>query len=148
MEEEEKKPKIMIVEARFYPELSDMLVEGAEAVIREHKFEPHTVTVPGVLEIPLAIKHSVEGPYEAFVALGVVIRGETSHYDIVSNESARGLMDLGIRERLFIGNGIVTVENEAQARERCDPNRMNKGGAAAQAAYELLKFRHHFQKKT
>ena len=98
--------------------------------------------MPGVLEIPPAIIFAMDtGQYDAFVALGVVIRGETTHYDTVCAESARGLMDIGIQHSLAIGNGIQTVENEAQAWARCDKNDKNKGGGAALAALTLLTIR-------
>jgi len=100
------------------------------------------LVVPGALEIPPAIAMAATGgQYEAFVALGCVIRGETTHYELVSGESCRGIMDLGVRERLAIGNGILTVENEAQALERAEPAHQDKGGGAAAAALALLVWR-------
>jgi 6,7-dimethyl-8-ribityllumazine synthase len=102
--------------------------------------------VPGVLEVPVAIKYAAEtGAYDGYVALGVVIRGETSHYDIVCGESARGLMELGIKDKLAIGNGIQTVEDEAQAWARCRMSEKNKGGGAALAALSLLNLRDAWQ---
>ena len=136
--------RLLIVEARFYDHLNDLLIEGAtEAAVAEgHKVE--VVTVPGALEIPAAIALAAEtGRYDAFVALGVVIRGETSHFEIVSNESARGIMALTL-DGLAIGNGILTVENEAQALARARPSEKNKGGEAAKAALAMLKLKERF----
>jgi len=136
------KKKILIVEARFYEALTDALVYGAVAEIDAAGYAYDRIAVPGVLEIPPAIGFAMDtGQYDAFVALGVVIRGETTHYDTVCAESARGLMDIGIQHRLAIGNGIQTVENEAQAWARCDKNDKNKGGGAALAALTLLTIR-------
>jgi len=132
--------RVLIVEARYHAAINDMLVEGARGVLAGAGAELETVTVPGALEIPPAIALAA-GRYDAFVALGCVIRGETLHYELVAGESARGLMDLGIHQRLCIGNGILTVENEAQAIERADPARQDKGGHAALAALSLLHFR-------
>ncbi|MGB1966082.1 MAG: 6,7-dimethyl-8-ribityllumazine synthase [Candidatus Micropelagos thuwalensis] len=136
------KKKILIVEARFYEALTDALVDGAVAEIDAAGHTYERIAVPGVLEIPPAIIFAMDtGQYDAFVALGVVIRGETTHYDTVCAESARGLMDIGIKHSLAIGNGIQTVENEAQAWARCDKNDKNKGGGAALAALTLLTIR-------
>ena len=133
--------KILIIEARFYADMSDALAQGAVAVLVAAKQDYERVAVPGVLEVPVAINYAASsGDYAAYVALGVVIRGETTHYELVCNESARGLMDLGIKG-LAIGNGIQTVENAAQAWARCKPDDKNKGGAAAQAALRLLALR-------
>lgn len=130
--------KILIVEARFYDHLNDLLLVGARSVI-EAAGRPHeTITVPGALEIPGAVALAAEsGGYNAFVALGVVIRGETYHFEIVAGESARGLMALSM-DGLAIGNGILTTENEAQAFVRADPAQLDKGGAAAAAALAML----------
>lgn len=134
--------KILIVEARFYDELADALAEGAVAALQAAGYAYERVAVPGVLEVPVAIKYAAEtGDYDGYVALGVVIRGETTHYDIVCNESARGLMELGIKDGLAIGNGIQTVENEAQAWARCRMSEKDKGGGAAKAALALLDLR-------
>lgn len=136
------KKKILIVEARFYEALTDALVDGAVAEIDAAGYTYKRIAVPGVLEIPPAIRFAMDtGQYDAFVALGVVIRGETTHYDTVCAESARGLTDIGIQHCLAIGNGIQTVENEAQAWARCDKNEKNKGGEAALAALALLTIR-------
>ena len=130
--------RILIVEARFYPHLNDMLLEGARAAIEAAGNEHETITVPGALEIPGAIALAAKsGRYCGFVALGVVIRGETYHFEVVSNESARALMDLSL-EGYAIGNGILTVENEAQAIYRADPAQANKGGGAAKAALDMV----------
>ena len=130
--------RILIVEARFYPHLSDMLLAGARAVIEAAGNDHETITVPGALEIPGAIALAAKsGRYCGFVALGVVIRGETYHFEVVSNESARALMDLSL-EGYAIGNGILTVENEAQAIVRADPAQLDKGGGAAKAALDMV----------
>jgi len=111
--------RILIVEARFYAHLNDLLLDGALAVIKEAGYLHEVVTVPGALEIPGAVALAAEtGRYDAFVALGVVIRGETYHFEIVANESARGLMELAVHRGLCIGNGILTVENETVQRRR------------------------------
>ena len=131
----------LLVEARFYPHLSDMLLEGARAAIEAAGHRHETLTVPGALELPGAIALAARsGRFCAFVALGVVIRGETYHFELVSNESVRGIMDLTL-QGYAIGNGILTVENEAQAIERCDQKRLDKGGAAARAALALYELR-------
>lgn len=134
----------LIVEARFYPHLNDMLLAGARRAIEEAGHKHETLTVPGALEVPGAIALMARsGRYCAFVGLGVVIRGETYHFEIVSNESARGLMDLTL-QGYAIGNGILTVENEAQAVARCDPDQLDKGGGAAKAALALYDLRAKF----
>lgn len=130
--------KFLIVEARFYDHLNDQLIAGAKAALEEAGHLADVLTVPGALEIPAAVSMAAEsGRYDGFVAIGVVIRGETYHFEIVSNESARGLMALTM-DGIAIGNGILTVENEAQALERADPARKNKGGEAARAAIRML----------
>ncbi len=132
---------ILIVEARFYDHLNDMLVTGARAAIEAAGHTHDTVTVPGALEVPGAIALAADSDrYDAFVALGVVIRGETYHFEIVSNESARGIMALTL-DGLAIGNGILTTENEAQAIVRADPAQLDKGGGAASAALVMLALR-------
>jgi 6,7-dimethyl-8-ribityllumazine synthase len=134
----------LLVEARFYPHLNDMLLTGARRAIEAVGHKHETLTVPGALEIPGAIALAARsGRFCAFVGLGVVIRGETYHFEIVSNESARGIMDLTL-QGYAIGNGILTVENEAQATERCDPARLDKGGAAATAALALFELRENY----
>ncbi len=136
--------RILIVEARFYEHLNDLLLAGARAAIEAAGHEHETVTVPGALEVPAAIMLGEEtGNFDAFVALGVVIRGETYHFEIVSNESARGIMALTL-DGLAIGNGILTVENEAQALARARPNDKDKGGEAARAAIAMLELKSRF----
>ncbi len=133
---------ILIVEARFYAHLNDLLLEGARAALAGHEVD--VVTVPGALEIPGAIALAAEsGGYDAFVALGVVIRGETYHFEIVAGESARALMALTL-DGLAIGNGILTVEDEAQALTRARPNEKDKGGEAAKAALTMLALKDRF----
>lgn len=130
--------RILIVEARFYPHLNDMLLDGARNAITAAGHEHETITVPGALEIPGAIALAAKsGRYCGFVALGIIIRGETYHFEVVSNESARGLMDLTM-QGFLIGNGILTVEDEAQAILRADPAQADKGGGAAKAALALV----------
>ena len=136
--------KILIVEARFYDHLNDLLLEGARAAIEEAGHRHETITVPGALEIPGAIALASESDdFDAFVALGVVIRGETYHFEIVAGESARGLMALSM-DGVAIGNGILTVENEAQALTRARPDEKDKGGEAAKAALAMMALRERF----
>jgi 6,7-dimethyl-8-ribityllumazine synthase len=131
--------KILIVEARFYSELADALLAGATSALESFGAEVEVVTVPGALEIPGAIAMAAEwGDFDGFVALGCVIRGETHHFDIVANESARGIMDLTVKRRLAIGNGILTVEDEDQAWARADAAKGDKGGGAARACIDML----------
>ena len=135
---------ILIVEARFYPHLNDMLLEGARNAIEAAGHKHETITVPGALELPAAISLAAKsGRFCAFVALGVVIRGETYHFEIVSEESARALMDLTL-DGFAIGNGVLTVENEGQAIARADPNQGDKGGHAARAALSLFELREKY----
>jgi 6,7-dimethyl-8-ribityllumazine synthase len=135
---------ILIVEARFYPHLNDMLLEGARAAIETAGHKHETITVPGALELPAAIALAAKsGRFCAFVALGVVIRGETYHFEIVSEESARALMDLTV-DGFAIGNGVLTVENEEQAIVRADPKQGDKGGHAARAALSLYDLREKY----
>jgi 6,7-dimethyl-8-ribityllumazine synthase len=136
--------KFLIVEARFYDHLNDMLVSGAKAALKAAGHQAEVITVPGALEIPGAIALAEQsGDYEGFVAIGVVIRGETYHFEIVAGESARGIMALTM-DGIAIGNGILTVENEAQALERADPKQKDKGGEAAKAAIALLALKEKF----
>ncbi len=136
--------KLLIVEARFYDRLNDLLLQGARAALDEAGHSHETVTVPGALEIPAAISLAAEsGRYDGFVALGVVIRGETYHFEIVAGESARGIMALTM-DGLAIGNGILTVENEAQALARANPGDKNKGGEAALAALTMITLKERF----
>jgi 6,7-dimethyl-8-ribityllumazine synthase len=134
----------LLVEARFYPRLNDMLLAGARRAIQAAGHKHEVLTVPGALEVPGAIALAARsGRFCAFVGLGVVIRGETYHFEIVSNESARGLMDLTL-EGYAVGNGILTVENEAQAVVRCDPAQLDKGGGAAKAALAMYELRQKY----
>lgn len=136
--------RILIVEARFYDHLNDMLVAGAKAAAVAAGHSVEVITVPGALEIPGTIALADQsGEFDAYVAIGVVIRGETYHFEIVAGESARGIMALTM-DGVAIGNGILTVENEAQALVRADPAQKNKGGEAAQAALALLALRERF----
>ncbi len=136
---------ILIVNAGFYTHIAALLLEGAEEALQESGAQYEIVTVPGALEIPPAIAIAAKaGHYDGYVALGCVIRGETSHYDTVCNESARGLMLLGTMDRLAIGNGILTVENEAQARIRADKHQKNKGAGAVEACLALAALRQRF----
>ena len=128
--------RILIVEARFYTHLNDLLIAGARAAIEAAGYEHDLLAVPGALEIPGAIALAADH-YDAFVAIGVVIRGETYHFEIVAGESARAIMALTL-DGLAIGNGILTVENEAQALTRARPDEKDKGGEAARAALALL----------
>lgn len=137
-------PKFLIVEARFYDGLNDMLIDGAKAALGAAGFEADVITVPGALEIPGAIALAAEsGEYDGFVAIGVVIRGETYHFEIVAGESARGIMALTM-DGIAIGNGIITTENEAQAFARADPKQKDKGGEAAKAAVAMLELQQRF----
>jgi 6,7-dimethyl-8-ribityllumazine synthase len=136
--------KFLIVEARFYAHLNDMLIAGARSALDAAGHAHEVLTVPGALEIPGAIALAEEsGRYVGYVAIGVVIRGETYHFEIVAGESARGLMALTM-DGTAIGNGILTVENEAQALVRADPVQKNKGGEAAAAAIALFDLRQKF----
>ena len=136
--------KFLIVEARFYAHLNDMLIAGAKAAIEVDGHEAEVLTVPGALEIPGAIALAAEsGDYHGFVAIGVVIRGETYHFEIVAGESARAIMALTM-DGIAIGNGILTVENEDQALDRADSRRKDKGGEAAKAALALYNLQGRF----
>lgn len=137
--------KILVVEARFYPDLSDELLKGASEAITAFGAAFDVVTVPGALEIPAVIAIAEEAghrptgmAYDGYVALGAVIRGETHHFDIVANESARGLMDLAIGRRMAIGNGVLTVEDEDQAWARARVSEGDKGGFAARACLDVI----------
>lgn len=135
---------VLIVEARFYEHLNDMLIAGAKAAIEAAGHKAEVITVPGALEIPGAVALAADsGRYDAFVAIGVVIRGETYHFEIVAGESARGLMALSM-DGVAIGNGILTVENEAQALVRADPKQKDKGGEAVKAALAMLALKAKF----
>lgn len=144
MAKKKSAPHLLIVEARFYDDLSDALLDGAKAALDEAGATYDIATVPGALEIPPAIAMALDAAdddgmhYDGFVALGMVIRGETYHFDIVSNESARALMDLAVSESLALGNGILTVENEEQAWARARRSELDKGGFAARAALTMI----------
>ena len=136
--------RILIVEARFYEHLNDLLLQGARAAIEATGHQHETITVPGALEVPGAIALAAEtGRYDGFVAVGVVIRGETYHFEIVAGESARGIMALAL-DGIPVGNGILTVENEAQALVRARPTEKDKGGEAAKAALAMLALKQRF----
>lgn len=136
--------RFLIVEARFYDHLNDLLIEGARAALTAAGHEAEVLTVPGALEIPGAISLAVDsGLYDGFIAIGVIIRGETYHFEVVSNESARGLMALTL-DGVPVGNGILTAENEAQALTRARPDEKDKGGEAAKAAMRMLEIREQF----
>lgn len=137
-------PHLLIVEARFYDDMADALLDGATAALKDAGATYDVVTVPGALEIPAAISMALDSAdngaieYDGFVALGMVIRGETYHFDIVANESSRALMDLAVSESLPIGNGILTVENDEQAWARVKRSDKDKGGFAARAALTMI----------
>ena len=136
-------PKILIVEARFYPEISDALLKNAKAVLSAARAKSEVLTVPGSLEIPPAIalaRHEFDG----FVALGLVLRKETYHFEVVANESARGLMELSIRKGLAIGNGILTCDSLDQAMVRADGSHQDKGGDAARACLAMIAVKERF----
>jgi 6,7-dimethyl-8-ribityllumazine synthase len=141
-----EKPHLLIVEARFYDDLADALLEGAKAALDEAGATYDIATVPGALEVPAVISFALEGEtdYDGFVALGTVIRGETYHFDIVANESSRALMDLAVNEAIAIGNGILTTENDEQAWARARRNEGDKGGFAARAALTMIALRDRF----
>ena len=141
------RPHLLIVEARFYDGLADALLAGAKSALDEAGASYDVVTVPGALEVPAVISFALDSAedggteYDGFVAMGCVIRGETYHFEIVANESSRALMDLAVEESLAIGNGILTVENEAQAWVRARRNEGDKGGFAARAALTMIAVR-------
>ena len=136
--------RLLVVEARFYDDIGDMLLTGARRAAEAAKVSVDVLTMPGALEIPAAIAIACDAaaergtPYDGAVALGCVIRGETYHFEIVAGESSRALMDMSVSRKLPLGNGILTVENEAQAIERADPAQGDKGGDALRAALTLI----------
>src|SRR6185503_3767706 len=142
-----KGARILVVEARYYDDIADMLLRGAKRVLKDAGAAFDLVTVPGALEIPAAIMiglHAAaarEQPYDGAVALGCVIRGETSHYDIVAGESARAIMDISIALDMPVGNGILTVDTDAQAKARARQTGQDKGGGAARAALTLVRLK-------
>lgn len=141
-----KAPHIMIVEARFYEDIADELVRGALAVLNEAGTTYERFQVPGAFEIPAAVRYAIRSQqfearlrrFDGYVALGCVIRGETSHYDYVCSESARGLQDLALTFSIALGYGILTVENRDQAWERASVEKRNKGGEAARTCLEMI----------
>ena len=148
--------KILIVQADFYKEISAMLLEGAVRRISQAGYHHEIITVPGAFEIPAAIAMASGcketffknyDKYQGYVALGCIIRGETSHYDYICAESARGLNDLATKDKLAIGYGIITCENEEQAIDRADLKKKNKGGFAAMACIEMIKLKKSLMKK-
>src|ERR1700749_3917696 len=144
--------RALIVEARFYDDIQDALLEGAVAELKAAGVSYDVITVPGALEIPAAISIAITSgkyggsPYDAAIALGCVIRGETIHFEIVSMESSRGLMDLAVAQKFPIGNGILTVNTEDQAWARARANELNKGGDAARAALAMLRIKRRLAK--
>ena len=142
-----KNPRhLLIVDAPYYTEISASLREGVDNVLRDVGASFDYIAVPGVLEIPAAIAMAVasDKTYDGYIVIGCVIRGETSHYDIVAGESARALMDLTVKHGLALGNGIQTVENEAQAWARAKSSEKDKGGGAAKAALEMIALKQKF----
>jgi 6,7-dimethyl-8-ribityllumazine synthase len=141
----------LIVEARFYDSIGEMLLEGATAAFAGAQASWTVVRAPGALEIPAAAAMLLEDsekagtPYDGIVALGCVIRGETYHFEIVAGESARALMDFSVARKIPLGNGILTTENEAQAVERADRARLDKGGDAARAALAMYRLKHRLK---
>jgi 6,7-dimethyl-8-ribityllumazine synthase len=137
--------KILIVHAPFYSQISDMLLKGAVTELKTQNFSYEIIEVAGAFEIPAAISFAEKsGNYAGYIALGCVIRGQTSHYDYVCQESARGLNELGYKNGLAIGYGIITCENEEQALERADTGRKNKGSFAANACLKMVKLKERF----
>jgi 6,7-dimethyl-8-ribityllumazine synthase len=145
--------RILIVEARFYEEIADALLVGAMRALGEAGAAVERISVPGSLEIPTAIAIAADAaqrrrrPYDGAVALGCVIRGETIHFEIVSHQSARGLMEVSLARGLPVGNGIITVENEAQALARARMEEQDKGGDAARAALALIALKRRLAKR-
>ena len=134
-------PRILVIEAPYYADIAAAQLEGAMAVLNAAGAEVTRVTVPGALEIPAAIKFALGGNWDGYVTLGCVIRGETSHYDIVCNESARGVQNLAIEHGLAVGFGVLTVEDEEQAWVRAKPGEMDKGGETARACLAMIALR-------
>lgn len=144
--------RALIVEARFYDDIQDALLEGAVTELKAAGVSHDVLTVPGALEIPAAIAIAIEAaaaggkPYDAAIALGCVIRGDTIHFEIVSGESSRALMDLAVQRRLPLGNGILTVNTEDQAWARARASELNKGGDAARAAIAMLRIKRRLER--
>ncbi len=149
----DEKPHIMIIEARFYDDVSDLLLKGAKDLISQAGATCDVHTVPGALEIPAAILYAVKSlnfdairrRYDGYVALGCVLQGQTRHDEVVGNESARGLQEMALQNTLAVGNGILTCATKEQALERADPARQNRGGAAASACLRMIELKHHFR---
>lgn len=146
-------PHIMVVEARFYEDVSDLLMKGARSVLDQVGATVDVYTVPGALEIPAAMLYAVKSlnfdavrrRYDGYVALGCVLKGRTRHDEVVGNESARSLQEIALRHTLAIGNGILTCDTKEQALERADPARLDRGGAAAVACLRMIELKHHFR---
>jgi 6,7-dimethyl-8-ribityllumazine synthase len=142
--------RILIVEGRFYDEINDELVAGAREAVEAVGGSVEVITVPGALEIPTAIAIALDGaiasgkPFDGAVALGCVVRGETYHFEVVAGESSRALMDMAVSRKLALGNGILTVENDAQALVRARRSEMNKGGDAANACLALVRLKRRY----
>ncbi|NVN86507.1 MAG: 6,7-dimethyl-8-ribityllumazine synthase [Rhodopseudomonas sp.] len=144
--------RVLIVEARFYDDIQDAMLEGALAELRAAGVTHDIITVPGALEIPAAIAIALDAaeannrPYDAAIALGCVVRGDTIHFEIVSMESSRALMDLAVARKFPLGNGIITVNTDAQAWARAKASELNKGGDAARAALAMLRIKRRLAK--
>ena len=139
-------PRILVVEARYYAHINDELLKGAKAALEQAQARYDVVTVPGAFEIPAAIRFAAlsKQPYDGYIALGCVIRGETTHYDYVCSESAHGLQQLALEHNLAIGFGILTVENEDQALARARVDKRDKGGEAAKACLAMVELKRRF----
>lgn len=141
-------PRVMVVEARFYTHIADAMAEGALRELAGAGVDFQRVTVPGVLEIPAAVRFAetlpAERRFDGYVVLGCAIRGKSDHYDHVCREAMRGMQDLALRHGLAVGNGILTVHNEEQALERARPDRKNIGGMAARACLRMIEIRNEF----
>lgn len=149
----EEKPHVMVVEARFYTDVADLLLTGAKAVLERAGISYEVFTVPGALEIPAAILYALKSldfdavrrRYDGYVALGTVIKGSTRHDEVVGDVSARGLQELILQNTLAVGNGILTCNTKEQAIERADPAQHDRGGAAAEACLKMVELKHHFR---
>jgi 6,7-dimethyl-8-ribityllumazine synthase len=147
------KPLVLIVQARFYDDIADFQIKGAQAVLERAGADHETVIVPGSLEIPAAIVYAIKSldfdpmrrRFDGFIALGCIIKGGTIHDEIVANESARGLQEVALRYVLAVGNGILTCNDKEQALERADPARMDRAGAAAEACLRMIELKQHFR---
>jgi 6,7-dimethyl-8-ribityllumazine synthase len=143
--------RILVIEARFYDDIGDELLRGAQGAVEAAQASMDLLTVDGALEIPATAAIAIDAaekagrPYDAVVALGCVIRGETGHYDIVAGESARALMDLSVARKIPLANGILTVENDKQAWTRASVNELNKGGGAVDAALAVLRIKRNVE---